>query len=111
MSHQYVLAAQKANYILGCIKRSMASRAREGILPLCSALVRPPRSPASSSGALSTGQTWTCWSRARGDHKDDPRAGAPLLQGQAKRVGGVQPGEEKAAGTPYSSLSILKGGL
>jgi len=31
-------------------------------------------------------------------HKDDQRAGAPLLGGQAERVGAVQPGEEKAPG-------------
>ncbi|KAK4824936.1 hypothetical protein QYF61_021556 [Mycteria americana] len=37
MSWQYALAVQKANHILGCIK-SVASRSREGILPLDSAL-------------------------------------------------------------------------
>jgi len=40
MTWQCVLVAQKANHILGCIKSSVASRSREGFLPLCSALVR-----------------------------------------------------------------------
>ena len=44
-------------------------------------------------------------------YKNDPRAGAPLLGGQAERVGLVQPGEEKAAGRPDCSLSVLKGSL
>jgi len=41
MSHQCVLAAQRANRTLGCIPSSVGSSVREGILPLCSALVRP----------------------------------------------------------------------
>jgi len=36
MIQQCTLTDQKANYISGCIKRRVASRLREGILPLCS---------------------------------------------------------------------------
>jgi len=41
MTRKHVLAAQKANCILGSNKRRMASRSRGLILPLYSALVRP----------------------------------------------------------------------
>ncbi|PKU30930.1 rna-directed dna polymerase from mobile element jockey-like [Limosa lapponica baueri] len=64
MSWQRVLTARKANCVLGCIKRSVASRSREVILPLCSGETLP--GVVSSFGVLSTGRTWTCWNRSRG---------------------------------------------
>jgi len=35
----------------------------------------------------------------------------PCYEERLKRVGAVQPGEEKAPGRPYSSLPVPEGGL
>ena len=42
-------------------------------------------------------------------HKDDQRAGAPPLQGQAERAGALQPGEEKAPCHLIAAFEYLKG--
>ena len=41
MSQQCDMVAKKATSLLGCIARSIESRAREVIIPLCFPLVRP----------------------------------------------------------------------
>ncbi|GAB0204771.1 cAMP-dependent protein kinase inhibitor alpha [Grus japonensis] len=79
MTQQHVLAAQKANCVLGCTKRSMNVRSREVILALYSALVRPHLEYCLQLWGPSIRRTWSCWNKSRGGHKADQRAGAPLL--------------------------------
>jgi len=80
MNYQCVLAAQKGNRILGCIRSSVGSRAREGIQSLCSPLVRPHLGvlrPALEPSAQE--RHGPVGAGPEEGHKNGQRAGAPLL--------------------------------
>ncbi|KAJ7408922.1 hypothetical protein WISP_117825 [Willisornis vidua] len=73
MTWQCALAAQKANFILGCIKGSVASRTREG-RPHLECWIQ----------LWSTEKTWTCWKGCAALQKDfedlESWAGKTLLK-------------------------------
>ena len=79
MSQQCALAARKANCTLGCITRFMASRLREGILPIYFELVRPQIEYCVHMWSPQTGETWNCWSMSREVHRNGLGDGTPPL--------------------------------
>jgi len=66
MSWRCALIAQKADGIVGCIKRRVPSRLGEGILLICSALMIPHPEYCIQFWGLNSGRTWSCWSKSRG---------------------------------------------
>lgn len=100
---QCTLAAQKANWILGCSKRRVTSRLWEVILTQYSVLVRFHLGPQHRNDIellkWVQRRTW-----------DYLRAGE-LPQRKAERAGVIQSGENKAPGRPFCSLLVLKRSL
>jgi len=79
MSRQCVLAAQRANRVLGCIKRSVASSSRGDFAPLlCSGETSPGvlRSALEPSAQERHG---TVAAGPKEGYKNDSRAGVPFL--------------------------------
>lgn len=101
---QYVLAAQKANCILGHIKIRMGNMSREMIPPY----FIPPLKDLSWSTAFSSAAPAQEQVQRRA-MKAYQRAGTPLLLRQSEKIGVIQPGEGKAARRPYSDLPVSKG--
>jgi len=96
----------------GLHQRSMASRSREVILPLCSALVRPHLE--------SCVQLWSPQYRKdihllervqRRDTKMIRGMEHVSYEDKLRELGPVQPEEEKPPGRPYCGLSVLRGDL
>ena len=69
------------------------------------AVLRPALEPSAQEGHGAVGVG------PKEGHENHERDEAPLLRGQAERVGVIEPGGEKAAWRPYCGLSIHKGGI
>lgn len=65
MIQQCTLAAKRANKLIDCIRKSIVSRPKVMILPLCSASVRHSRSTEARPGIPSRKRTMTYWNISR----------------------------------------------
>ena len=110
MTQPWALTAQRAKRVLGCIQSPVASRVREGILPLCSAVLRPHLQCCIQLWGPSTGGTWTCWSKFRGRPTKLIRGMEHLSYEERRGESGLFR-LEKASGRPNCALPVPEGNL
>ncbi|GAB0187908.1 mitochondrial enolase superfamily member 1 [Grus japonensis] len=110
VDQQWALAAKKANGILGCIRQSIASRSKEVILPLSSALVRPHLEHCVQCWAPQYKRDMDMLDRVQQRFTKMMKGLEHLPYEERLKAGTVQHGEENAQGDLINVYKYLKGG-
>jgi len=101
MTQQCALVANKASGLLGCIKKSVASRLRKILLPLYTSLLRLHLESCVQFWAPQFKKDEELLERVQRKATRMMRGLDHLVQGEAEGAGLVQPEEEKAERGPH----------